>query len=165
MTPYATDYAAAPGLCLSSLFAFHCLVRRQFFIVIQSTSLRLRYLHAASAWSLSRPANRARKYVVSPLSTDSVNASALASRRAALFLTDVSCCLAMLSSGYAPTWMIQPVRAKAFEGVTPVMAGVPATWAGTLATWAGTLAGWAGKRTTVAVSAGPKAVAGTVIAV
>ena len=54
-TPNATVYAAAPGSPLSSLWD-----RRQFLTEMHSTSLRLRYLQAASALSWSRPAKRAR---------------------------------------------------------------------------------------------------------
>src|ERR1700694_6012942 len=61
--------------------------RRQFLMVTHSTSLRLRYLQAASALSLSSPAKRARYRVVPPLSKVSVNASAPVSTLDALLCT------------------------------------------------------------------------------
>ena len=55
-TPYYSTHVG--GSCCDATVLFHD--RRQFLMVTHSTSLRLRCLQAASAWSLSRPAKRAR---------------------------------------------------------------------------------------------------------
>ena len=80
-------------------------------------ALRLRYLHAASACSLSRPAKRARKSTLSPFSVRSVKGSALPSRPLALLCAASRRCLASFSSGKAPIWISQPPRGLLAGGV------------------------------------------------